>query len=79
MGYFSSGTEGEMYADKYCRKCIHLDGGSGPCAVWLAHLVWNYDECNKEASILHDLIPRKKPPEYGNEQCRMFIPIPPKP
>ncbi|KKN12271.1 hypothetical protein LCGC14_1018230 [marine sediment metagenome] len=23
MGYFSNGTEGDIYSEKYCEKCVH--------------------------------------------------------
>ena len=67
MGYFSNGTEGMDYEYKYCDHCVHQDD---PCAVWLAHLVKNYDECNNKDSILHMLIPRSK--DGFNERCLMF-------
>jgi hypothetical protein len=67
MGYFSNGTEGEDYQQEYCVRCQHFND----CAVWDAHLLHNYDECNKRDSILHDLIPRG---ERGmNGKCRMFL------
>ena len=68
MGYFASGTEGHMYEERYCSRCIHGDD----CVVWLAHLMSNYDECNNPDSLLHILIPRSKD-GLGNEQCRMFV------
>lgn len=71
MGYFSNGTEGEAYEARYCSRCIHQNGpdGDGGCAVWLLHMLHNYDECNKEDSFLHTLIPR-----HGttNGRCAMF-------
>lgn len=66
MGYFSNGTEGMIYEAQWCDKCVHQKG----CAVWNAHMLRNYDECNKEDSILHMLIPRTK---GGNGKCTMFI------
>lgn len=71
MGYFSNGEEGLAYEAKYCSKCIHYGDDEGPgCPIWLAHLLYNYDECNNEGSILHILIPRKG---VENLQCRMFV------
>lgn len=67
MGYFSNGTEGESYEERYCERCKHYDG----CTVWLAHMIHNYDECNNKDSILHLLIPRGE--RGGNAQCTMFI------
>ena len=66
MGYFSNGTEGSMYEGAHCRHCIHYDD----CAVWDAHLLYNYDECNNKKSILHYLIPRKA--DGFNDKCKMF-------
>jgi hypothetical protein len=68
MGYFSNGSEGEAYEAKWCAKCLHNDG----CAVWFAHLIHNYDECNKDDSILHLLIPRTAD-KIHNERCSMFV------
>ena len=65
MGYFSNGSEGLDYEKQYCERCVHYDG----CAVWLLHLIHNYDECNKEDSFLHTLIPRDG---IENKQCKMF-------
>lgn len=68
MAYFSNGgSEGEAYEAEWCDKCIHQGNG---CAVWLAHLLHNYDECNNKDSILHLLIPRT---DDGNGRCRMFL------
>jgi len=69
MGYFSNGTEGEMYAAKWCSWCIHNLPEYG-CPVMLAHLLWNYDECNNEASVLHKMIPREG---IGNGPCFAFV------
>ncbi|MCD1645219.1 hypothetical protein [Aurantimonas coralicida] len=68
MGYFSNGTEGMMYEEDFCSKCLHGDG----CPVWDAHMLKNYEECNKPDSILHMLIPRTEG-GLGNGQCLMFI------
>ena len=78
MGYFSNGTEGELYQEAYCFRCIHWppDPNDGMCAVWQAHMLRNYEDCNNESSPLHVMIPRSKAPDYGNERCRMFIPAP---
>lgn len=68
MGYFSNGTEGMDYYEEYCSKCLHDKDES--CPVWNAHLLCNYDECNKPESILHMLIPREG---IRNLRCTMFI------
>ena len=73
MGYFSGGIEGEMYVERYCERCIHRDGpdGQSSCAVWDAHLLANYAECENPDSILHMLIPMSAD-GLSNEQCLMF-------
>jgi hypothetical protein len=68
MGYFSNGTEGEIYYEEFCSKCLHEHNRQ--CAVWLAHYIKNYDECNKKDSILHMLIPREG---IENGKCLMFV------
>jgi len=73
MGYFPNGTAGEMYEAEYCDRCVHQKPDDGGCAVFLAHLLHNYEECNKPDSILHLLIPLSKD-GLGNEQCEMFHP-----
>lgn len=74
MGYFANGSEGMDYEAQFCERCIHGQSEDDDCAVWLAHLLKNYDECNNKNSILHVLIPRQ--PGGGNGQCRMFIAVP---
>lgn len=66
MGYFSNGTEGIMYEEQYCERCVHYED----CAILQAHFLYNYDECDKPKSILHILIPRGK--NGGNLKCTMF-------
>jgi hypothetical protein len=73
MGYFPNGDAGKAYEEQYCERCVHQKPDDGGCAVWLAHMVHNYDECNKDESILHLLIPRTKD-KLWNEQCAMFHP-----
>lgn len=74
MGYFSNGTEGMIYEEQYCSRCIHRDGPDGKtgCHVWLAHLLHSYKECNNPDSILDLLIPRSKD-KLSNEQCKLFV------
>lgn len=67
MGYFSNGTEGQLYEAQYCDKCAHQDG----CTVWLLHMLKNYEDCNNKESPLHILIPRGEKGE--NKKCTMFI------
>lgn len=76
MGYFPNGTSGEAYEAQFCSRCIHQKLDDGGCAVWLAHMLHNYDECNKPDSILNLLSPRAKD-RPGNEECAMFHPVDP--
>jgi hypothetical protein len=73
MGYFSNGTQGEAYEAQWCDRCYHRYDEDNPCVVWLAHLMKNYEESDKEDSILHMLIPRSED-GLGNEKCKMFVP-----
>jgi hypothetical protein len=68
MGYFSNGSEGAAYEDRYCDKCINSHGG---CWIWELHFMRNYKDCNNEDSILHVLIPRSTD-GLENGQCVMF-------
>lgn len=73
MGYFSNGDEGRMYEAQYCHTCRHHKPET-MCAVWHAHALYNYSECNNDDSILHILIPRD---EHGwNLECGMYLPQP---
>ncbi len=70
MGYLPNGAAGDRYEAAYCDHCAHQNHEGEGCAVWLAHMLHNYDECNKKDSILHILIPRNG---IENEQCKMFV------
>lgn len=71
MGYFPNGTSNEIYRERYCSGCYH--DVRGDCPIMLLHLVHNYEECNKEHSFLHALIPRDK--ETGdNRMCKLYVP-----
>lgn len=72
MGYFSTRTEGMDYEARYCDRCVHQgDAETGGCAIWLAHMLHNYRDCNDKDSILHLLIPRSAD-GLDNEQCKLF-------
>ena len=69
MGYFANSTEGEMYERKYCEKCFCYQDGHCPCLQ--AHMLWNYDECNNDDSLLHKMIPREG---VANNRCIFWEP-----
>lgn len=81
MGYFSNGTEGDIYRDRYCENCVHwkdLGDGRGPgCPIYDLHFLYNYDQCKSGepgetiAAMLGALIPRAESGLF-NEQCTMF-------
>jgi hypothetical protein len=76
MGYFSNGTEGEMYWETWCTRCEH--DRNEDCPIWAIHLQYNYKAYDKSEAepvvkdILSQLIPRSKD-GLGNEQCAMFV------
>lgn len=73
MGYFSNGTEGMDYQDRYCARCVHNedDPDKPGCPVWGAHLFYNRDQAENVAvkGILDSLIPVDG---LRNGECRMF-------
>lgn len=71
MGYFSNGSEGLDYQERYCFHCLHWSDEKG-CPVWNLHQIHNYKECNKADSFLHAFIPRSED-HFRNEQCEMFV------
>jgi len=72
MGYFPNGTEGMLYQERYCDRCVHCSEEHG-CPVMLAHELWNYEECNNAQSVLHRMIPRTDD-DLDNGQCFAFQP-----
>lgn len=79
MGYFSNGTEAEMYEERFCSRCIHHDreiGVDPPCPVWLSHILFAYEECNNASNakeMLDMMIPRTED-GIDNKECAMFHP-----
>lgn len=68
MGYFANGTEGAIFEERVCSRCVHYDREPGvdkPCPVWMAHLLYAYDLCNEKEHpgkvILDMLIPEERP------------------
>lgn len=80
MGYFPNASAWDDWAKDncdQCENCYTIEPGEAGydvernCPIELAHLIFNYDERNNDASILDHLIPRTKD-GLGNEQCKMF-------
>ena len=70
MAYFSSGSEGSHYTQKYCDRCIH---GDGPCPVLWLHLEWNYEAIGNatKKTALNTLWPVTADGIH-NEACKLF-------
>jgi hypothetical protein len=78
MGYFSNGTEGEIYYETWCARCVHDDPDKEQyCPIWNLHLQHNYKGANDDSHFLHQLIPLSEDGLY-NEQCRLFFERPEK-
>lgn len=83
MGYFSNGTEGDLYVEHYCHRCIHYREEGPDCGVMLAHLLHNYDQFREGGehlkSALDLLIPRITMTGADgiaiptNGECAMFL------
>lgn len=71
MGYFPNGTASLDYESRYCDHCVHQRPDSGGCAVWLLHMLRNYDDSDRHDSPLHVLIPLSED-GLDNEKCTMF-------
>ncbi|MHC4753124.1 MAG: hypothetical protein ACYTFW_25075 [Planctomycetota bacterium] len=71
MAYFSNGTEGEIYREKYCAKCIHEED----CVIWDLHLLWNYDAVGKDADKTKSMALNTLIPVDGiqNLECKYFV------
>lgn len=69
MGYFPNSDAGLAYEAQYCDRCVHQKPDNGGCAVWLAHMLFNYGTAD-QAEVLNVLIPRDG---IVNLQCRMFV------
>ena len=67
MGYFSNGTEGELYREAWCYGCRNWrdegDGRGPGCPVMDAHFLYAYGARDDAKSILDLLIPREGRPQ----------------
>lgn len=69
MGYFSNGTEGDLYEEEYCDRCVHQDEDVG-CPIMDLHFIHNFEGAEAKDHFLHSLIPLSE--DGYNEQCRLF-------
>ncbi len=70
MGYFSNGSEGMDYEDKFCSRCLNRQEDGG-CPIIDLHFQWNYESCSEpvKREALNHFIPQDG---IWNAQCRMF-------
>jgi hypothetical protein len=68
MGSFANSTEGMLYQEKYCDRCVH--DAQNDCPIWNAHLMFNGSEAPETVSILQMLIPSHD--GINNDECSMF-------
>lgn len=73
MGYFSNGSEGSDYEEKYCRNCAHNATEDVACPVWLAHLGFAYTAKSDMKAVLDSMIPRSGD-GLSNLKCVMHVP-----
>ena len=73
MAYFSNGTEGDMFREKWCDRCIHDENND--CPVWNAHLAFDYQQLKEGKEelrqVLDMLIPMKD--KIWPDKCKMFV------
>jgi hypothetical protein len=83
MGYFSNGTEGLMYQERYCYRCANWrdkdDGRGEGCPIMDLHFLYNTDQLNARGEregpigdILQILIPERDGGVF-NDECSMFL------
>lgn len=75
MTYFANGTEGDIFEEMYCSRCIHAPQYEAEppvdCPILTLHRMWNYDAVGEKADqtkhlALELFIPRGK-------DCSMFV------
>ena len=80
MGYFSNGTEGNIFIEEFCSRCVHWtdEGADYGCPVWDAHLCYAYGAEGDAEKILNMLIRRVE--VVGSDgisiptnECLMFL------
>lgn len=78
MTYFSNGSEGDGYIERYCEKCLNYGEEEDPqCPILAVHLMFNYDQLEKGQEKLRECLSALIPTDdkgFGGE-CRMFRPI----
>ncbi len=85
MGYFSSGSNGEDYIERYCKRCANWQhrhcARYKSCPILDMHDAWNYeqfDDVAKRASLSRFIKPwvcetDGPMPVEQNHMCLMFL------
>ena len=84
MGYVSNGTEGMMFEEQFCMRCVHMGMGTidergyieDYCPVWSLHQFWNRDQDKdpvKKAALDHFIVPDDSGESDIGQKCVMFI------
>jgi len=71
MGYFSCGSELDVYEAIYCEKCVRC----GDCSVHLAHIMYAHRLHDKEKHVGRKILNMLISLDVGgmnNEKCSMF-------
>ena len=76
MGYFSNGSEGLDFDERYCNHCVNMpEKDDAGCPALDAHLLYSYDLCNKDkdpGKVILDMLIERGPDGIGN-RCVMFL------
>ena len=73
MGYFSNGTEGMDYEERWCDRCVHQDPNV-LCPIWAVHYLFNYDALKEDHEMARQILGLLIPYKNGrNRKCRMFV------
>lgn len=76
MGYFSNGTEGYDFEERYCQHCVNMpERDDRGCPVWLAHLIYAYELCNEKkhpGKVILDILIEPGDDKRG-QRCAMFV------
>lgn len=80
MAYFPNGTSGMIYEERYCYRCKNRrdkgDGRGAGCAIWDAHLLYSYEECNNDGKTYTvDGVTKTNPP-LSNAKAMLDMLIP---
>lgn len=89
MAYFANGTEGAIFEEQWCSRCVHNDfthgkeiGVDPPCPVWVAHQLYAYELCNEAkhpGKVMLDMLITERWEKaddghgYPVQECVMFV------